>query len=124
MIEASARCGSGSYGGYYYLAQVLYASRRLEEAEEAVARAREFQPTRPGVIDLATNIARKLGRLKEALELNRAHLKLDPSSESSQARLQELQAEMKQVQARAAGRPEAIKTLLGQAAVRRRRARS
>ena len=124
LIEASARCGSGSYGGYYYLAQVLYASRRLEEAEEAVARAREFQPTRPGVIDLATNIARKLGRLKEALELNRAHLKLDPSSESSQARLQELQAEMKQVQARAAGRPEAIKTLLGQAAVRRRRARS
>ena len=125
MIEASTRCGSGSYGGYYHLAQVLYASRRLEEAEEAVTRARQFQPTRPGVVDLAANIARKLGRLKEALELTQAHLKLDPSSASSQGRLQELQQQMNAASVRStAGRPEGIKTLLGQAAVRRRRARS
>ena len=124
VIETSTRFGSGSYGGFYYLAQVYYASRRFEEAWEAVGRARELQPTRPGVIDLAANIARKLGQLQEAIDLSRAHLKLEPSSESSLVRLQELQEEMKSVRAEAGGNVEGIKTLLGQAAAaRRRRAR-
>ena len=124
MIEASTRCGSGPYDGFYYLAQVYYANRRMEEAAEAAAKARELQPTRPGVIDLSANIARKLGRLHEAIEHSKAHLKLDPTSESSRARLQELQEEVKAERLQTVDRAEGIKTLLGQAAARRRRARS
>ena len=121
IIETSTLHGSGSYGGFYYLAQVLYASRRFDEAAQAVTRAREFQPTRPGVVDLAANIARRLGQLQEAIDLSRAHLKLDPSSESSRARLEELE---KEAERRASGGAEGIKALLGQAASRRRRARA
>ena len=126
LIETSTRFGSASYGGYYVLAQVLYASRRYEEAAAAIAKAREVQPTRPGVIDLAANIARKLGNLQEAIDLTRAHLKLDPSSEGSKTRLQQLTDEMKAVRVRAGGDPESIQALLNRAAAqtRRRRARA
>jgi tetratricopeptide (TPR) repeat protein len=90
MLEASTRHGSGPYGGFYYLAQVLYASKRLEEAAAAAAQAREFQPTRPGVIDLSTNIARRLGQLDEAVKFGKMHLQLEPDSVQSRERLQAL----------------------------------
>jgi tetratricopeptide (TPR) repeat protein len=86
LVEASTRNGSGGYGGYYYLAQILYAARRVGEAHAAAAKAREFQPTRPGVLDISATIARKLGRIEEALELAKAHLELEPKSESSRRR--------------------------------------
>ncbi len=121
MIEASTRYGSGSYGGFYYLAQVYYASHRLEEAAEAASQAREHQPTRPGVIDLSANIARRLGRFEEAIEFAKTHLELDPSSASSRERLEALHQQLKAERAQAAGRREGIKALLGQAATARRK---
>ena len=125
MIEASTRYGSGSYGGFYYLAQVYFASHRLEEAHEAATQARELQPTRPGVIDLSANIARRLGRLEEAIEFAKAHLELDPSSEPSRERLQALHAQMKADRASPPpGRHEGLKSFLGQAVgARSKRAR-
>ena len=123
MIEASTRHGSGSYGGYYYLAQVYYASQRFEEAAEAATQARAHQPTRPGVIDLSANIARRLGRLEEAIAFGKAHLELDPSSEPSRERLEALHRQMKSQRAEAGAR-EGIKALLGQASARPRRIRS
>ena len=125
LIEASTRHGSGGYGGYYYLAQVLYASRRFQEAAEAAARAREFQPTRPGVVDLSANIARKLGRIEEAIALSELHLQLEPGSAPSRERLQTLRNAMDEQRARAeTGRTDGIKAMLGQASVtRRKRAR-
>jgi tetratricopeptide (TPR) repeat protein len=124
LIDASTRCGSGSYGGYYYLAQVLFASRRFEEADVAAIRAREFQPTRPGVIDLSANILRKLGRLEEALAMAKTHLQLEPSSQSSRERLQALIDQVKAQRTQAAGRGDGLKSMLGQAAeARRKRAR-
>jgi predicted Zn-dependent protease len=123
MIETSTRHGSGGYGGFYYLAQVLYASRRMEEAAEAAAKARELQPTRPGVIDLSANIARKIGRLEEAIELSRMHLELEPGSAQSRERLQNLIAQANAQQGVPDGKREAIKAILGGAATGRRRAR-
>ena len=90
MLEASTQHGSGPYGGFYYLAQVLYASKRLEEAAEAADKAREFQPTRPGVVDLSANIARRLGRLEDAIKFGKMHLQLEPDSLQSRERLQQL----------------------------------
>ena len=119
MIETSTRYGSGSYGGFYYLAQVYYAAHRLEEAAEAATRAREHQPTRPGVIDLSANIARRLGRLEEAIAFGNAHLALDPSSASSRERLEALHLQLKAERAQAANRREGIKSLLDQAAAAR-----
>ncbi|HEY5411926.1 MAG TPA: GSCFA domain-containing protein [Caulobacteraceae bacterium] len=122
MIEASTRCGSGSYGGFYYLAQVYYASRRMDEAYEAATKARELQPTRPGVIDLSANIALKLGRLEEAMDLAKTHLQLDPSSLPSRERLEQLVDQMKAQRANAAaGRGEGVKRLLDQAGAGRRK---
>jgi tetratricopeptide (TPR) repeat protein len=123
MIEASTRFGSGSYGGYYYLAQVYYASHRLEEAFEAVAQAREHQPTRPGVIDLSANIARRLGRLEEAIAFGKTHLELDPSSDASRERLETLHRQFKEERAKEAAPREGIRSLLGQTAARSKRAR-
>jgi tetratricopeptide (TPR) repeat protein len=123
MIEASTRRGSGSYGGFYYLAQVYFASHRLEEAHEAAARAREHQPTRPGVVDLSANIARRLGRLDEAIGFAKTHLELDPSSDSSRERLEALHRQLKADRAGASGRREGIRSLLGQAAARPKRVR-
>lgn len=95
LVEASTRYGSGPYGGFYYLAQILYAAKRLEEAHAAAARARELQPNRPGLIDLSANIARRLDLLDEALELSKAHLEMDPGSPASRQRLVELHAQIK-----------------------------
>ena len=122
LIEASTRCGSGGYGGFYYLAQVLYASRRFPEAAEAAAKAREFQPTRPGVVDLSANIARKLGRLEEAIELSELHQQLEPGSAPSRERLQDLQGQL-EAQRAGAGKRESVKAILTGAASARRRAR-
>jgi Tfp pilus assembly protein PilF len=102
MVEASTRYGSSGYGGFYYLAQILYASKRLEEAHAAAARAREVQPNRPGLLDLSANIARKLDLLAEAIELSKAHLAMDPGSEPSRLRLQELIIQAKAQRNRAA----------------------
>jgi tetratricopeptide (TPR) repeat protein len=90
MLAAATEHGSGPYGGFYYLAQVLYASKRLEEAAEAANKAREFQPTRPGVVDLSANIARRLGNLDEAIKFGKMHLQLEPDSVQSRERLQQL----------------------------------
>ncbi len=123
MVEASTRHGSGAYGGYYYLSQIYYAGKRMEDAYFAAAKARELQPTRPGVIDISANIARKLGRLQEAVELSKLHLKLEPKSEASRQRLEALLAQAKAARLGGSG-PEAIKALLtaGPAAIRRKRA--
>ena len=126
MIEDSTLYGSGPYGGFYYLAQVLYASRRLEEAEAAAEKARGFQPTRPGVIDLSANIARRLGNLEEALTFSRMHLELEPSSEASRERLQALVDQEASERTRAgSGKREGLRAILSPAeGVRRKRARS
>ena len=124
MIEASTRHGSGSYGGFYYLAQVYFASHRLEEAYDAAARAREHQPTRPGVIDLSANIARRLGRLEEAVALLKVHLELDPSSDASREKLEALHRQIKeQKRDQPEGRRDAVKALLGPVAIRPKRLR-
>ncbi len=101
VVETSTRHGSGPYGGFYYLAQILYASRRMEEARTAAVKARELQPNRPGLIDLSANIARKLGNLDEAIELSKAHLGMDPGSAPSRQRLEELIRQAKAQRARA-----------------------
>ena len=95
MVEQSTRHGAGGYGGFYYLAQIYSSARRYEDAWEAAAKARELQPTRPGVIALSANIARKLGRYDEALALTDAHLELEPDSEPSKLRRAALLEEMK-----------------------------
>jgi predicted Zn-dependent protease len=102
VVETSTRYGSAAYGGFYYLAQIRYASGRMDDAWATAARARELQPNRPGLIDLCANIARKLGRLDEAVELAKAHLSMDPGSERSRQRLQELITQVKAQRARAA----------------------
>jgi tetratricopeptide (TPR) repeat protein len=60
MVEASVRRGTGPYGAYLYLAQIHYAARRYELAEEAIASAAALQPDRPGVVGMARRIKDKL----------------------------------------------------------------
>ncbi len=93
LVEEANRCGAAGYGGFYYLAQILYAAKRLDEAAVAAEQAREMQPTRPGVIDLSANIARKLGLIDEAIAFAETHLALEPKSEASRQRLENLQAQ-------------------------------
>lgn len=124
LVEASTRYGSGPYGGYYYLAQILYASKRFEEAYSIAAKAREVQPSRPGLLDLSANIARKLGLLEEAIEFAKAHLETDPSSKPSRQRLIDLVTQFKAERA-AAAKSDSTKKVLSivPAAGRRTRAR-
>jgi tetratricopeptide (TPR) repeat protein len=121
LLEASTREGSGPYGGYYHLARAYGAIKLLTKAHEAIAKAREFQPNRPAVVDFSANIARKLDLLDEAIVFAEAHLKLEPDSEPSKARLEALRAQL-------AARPapaERLKELLaaGAEGARRRRSR-
>ena len=121
LIEASTRHGSGPYGGYLQLAKVYTLSKKLPQAYEAVAKAREFQPNRPAALDLSANLARKLDLLDEALTFAEAHLKLEPESEPSRARLEALRA---QLQARPIeGEPATAELLQIVAGGRRKRSR-
>lgn len=87
VAQASVDHGSGPYGGYFHLAQILYAARRTGDAHAAVVKARELQPDRPGVVGLEQLIAdrlrakatptapltAKLGRLRSLLKAGAAH---------------------------------------------------
>ncbi len=90
LAEASVRHGAGAYGGHWLHAQALYGARRYREADAAAAKAREAQPSHPGVINVSANIARKLGRLEEALAFAARHQEIAPDARGSKRRLEAL----------------------------------
>ncbi len=115
LVETSTHHGSGAYGGFYYLAQIHHAAKRFQEAYEAAAKARQLQPTRPGVLELSANVSRRLGLLEEALVFAEAHLALEPQSETSRQRCEALRAELKP------SVPQSLKNMLRASGQNRRR---
>ncbi len=118
VVLAATGKGAGRYGGFYNLAQIYSAAKRYDDAWTALAKAREFQPTRLGVLDLSANVARRLGRLDEALAFAEKHLAMEPASETSKARLEALREEAR---TRASG---PARRRLGFGAARRRKAQA
>jgi tetratricopeptide (TPR) repeat protein len=96
LAEASVRHGSGGYGGHWLHAQALYGLRRYTEADAAAAQARAVQPSHPGVINVSANIARKLGRLEEALDFADRHQEVAPDARGSRRRRDELARKLEQ----------------------------
>ena len=90
MVERSLANGSAAYGGWLTMGQIHRAAGRWPQAYEAAARAREFQPKHPGVLNLSADAARRLGRRDEALAFAEMHLALGPTSAASRRRVESL----------------------------------
>ena len=115
MLEASTANGAGAYGAYYYLARCHYAAKRFQEAFDVCIKAREHQPTRSGVLELSSNVARRLGLLEDALGFAEALLALEPGSEAAKVRCESLRAQLKP------SMPQALKSLIAAGGARRSR---
>jgi Tfp pilus assembly protein PilF len=95
LLERAARCGAAPYGAWLYLGQLLHATWRYRQADEAAAKAREHHPARPGVLSLSASVAERLGRLEEALAYAEQHLALEPEAAGPRRRCERLRRKLK-----------------------------
>jgi tetratricopeptide (TPR) repeat protein len=95
LLEAAIRQGSEHYGGWYWLARVQYRLRRYGAAWTSAEEARRCEPRSAPVLNLCADVAAKLGRTKQALELAEQHASLEPGSKLSKSRVERLRRRLR-----------------------------